>query len=390
MKTIKKDKLVSVFYLGYILYFTALYFDDLSVSFGPVGKLLKYVSYAVMLVSVTGKHINTKRAVKALFLMVTLTLFAAFTRDLYYLFFGLIILSSKYYDIEKIFKISFILLLVLASLTVAMSLVGILPNVNTGNANFSQRYGFGFYHSNVLPMVLYYLMAYRMVIKSYSIKPAEIFIWCAAAVAVFTQCRSRNGFITVACLALGYFIYRKRTSYKLLYFAAKFSTAVISTLLLIFSLMQGLYLKSMYIINRFFTGRLAMAYHQMKVTGLHFINLRSKYDYGDEKYVLDSGYLYTIIHYGILFVFLYFVFQYCCAKNNKYNAIVLVVILVNVLANTIDNDLYSYNMLPFLLFAANGVNWGFSLKSPQAVKNIILNINKKSYVRRKNESDKIC
>ena len=73
-----------------------------------------------------------------------------------------------------------------------------------------------------------------------------------------------------------------------------------------------------------------------------------------DTFVLDSGYLYLAIHYGLFFTLIYSIFQIILAKKYEYNVIALLVFLVNTITNAIDNDLFSYNMLPFfVLLAAN-------------------------------------
>lgn len=349
---------ISLFYVGYILYFISLFFDDLPIDVGMIGKIIKYTSYLVFLLTILEKNITRKKAIISFGIFVLFATIGLFTKDLYYCFLVIILFSSKYYNPYKILNISYYLLIFLTLITIITSLIGILPNLNTMNRNYSERYAFGFYHSNVLPMVLYYLYAYRVSIKKEKINIKEIVIWLIISVIIFSKCKSKNGFIAVLILTFGYIYYKNRSQYKMLYFFAKYSVAIISFIFLVLTLAQGMYLKSMYVINKLLTGRLGMAYHQIKTTGLHMVNLKNKsvYSESEKTFVLDSGYLYTMIRYGIFFIFIYIVLQYICARKNKYSPTFLIVILINSLVNAIDNDLFSYNMLPFWIIAVSKVD----------------------------------
>ena len=69
--------------------------------------------------------------------------------------------------------------------------------------------------------------------------------------------------------------------------------------------------------------------------------------------VLDNGYLYIILRYGILVLFFYFFIAYLLAQKNKKNICILGTIVMVFIANFVDNDLVDYSFLPFILWAFN-------------------------------------
>ena len=69
--------------------------------------------------------------------------------------------------------------------------------------------------------------------------------------------------------------------------------------------------------------------------------------------VLDNGYLYVLLRYGILILLIYFFIAYCLAKKNKGNACVLGALIAVFIANFVDNDLVDYSFFPFILWAFN-------------------------------------
>ena len=345
----------SLYTVAFILYFISLFMDDLALSFGPVGKLMRYLSYGIFLV-VALTRCKTARAQQLTAVCIVFSMgLAVFTRDIYYCAFVIILAASYKQNPKTVFQLSFYLLCILTIATVLLSVVGIFPNLNTANQNYESRMSLGFYHSNVLPMVVCYLLGYRFMIKGNSIKHSELFFWGLLSLGVYHICKGRNGLIGSILLIVGFIIFKNKNKFKVLYYASMFSTLMTSVILLILSVLQGKHYRSLYLINNLFTGRLALAYHQINSTGLHFINLMNKNSFAlFDTFVLDSGYLYLAIHYGLFFTLLYSFFQIIIAKKYKYNAIALLVFLVNTITNAIDNDLFSYNMLPFLvLLAAN-------------------------------------
>ena len=83
--------------------------------------------------------------------------------------------------------------------------------------------------------------------------------------------------------------------------------------------------------------------------------------------VLDNGYLYIILRYGILILFVYFLIAYRLAKTNKRNVCILGTLMAVFWINFVDNDLVDYSFLPFILWAFNDVR----------VDSIIKNVEKK-------------
>ena len=119
-------------------------------------------------------------------------------------------------------------------------------------------------------------------------------------------------------------------------------------------------------IDTFFSGRFRLAIFKMRRIGLHLINIMSNESfvkdnitYVDGKdissIVLDNGYLYVILRYGILIILFYFLIAYCLSKKNKGNACVLGALIAVFIANFVDNDLVDYSFLPFILWAFNDV-----------------------------------
>lgn len=352
----------SFYMIAYIMYFISLFMEDLAIQFVPATKLIRFTSYFLFFILALSRCQNTRPLVIAAFIISMI--FAAFTKDIYFCVFIMIMLASNKQNPKTVFEVSFYLLSALTIIIVLLSAINVFPNLNTANQNYELRMSFGFYHSNVLPMVVCYLLGYRFMIKGNSINNNELLFWLVLSSGVFSVCKGRNGFIGIICLIVGYLFYRNKNVFKGLYYVSMFSTLGASVLLLVLALMQGRQNRVLYDINRMFTGRLALAYHQIHSTGLHIINLMDKNNFSlVDSFVLDSGYLYVAIHYGLLFTFVYSAFQIVLAKKYKYNAIALLALLVNTITNSIDNDLFSYNMLPFFVILAANIDSNTMIKT---------------------------
>lgn len=101
-------------------------------------------------------------------LMFTL-LYAMKTGDLYWSILILLIYNSKRAKIEEIYKISLNIIVIGIISVFILCVVGILPDVLTTRNTVEQinynRHSFGFYHSNVLPLLVFYLEVYYICIK---------------------------------------------------------------------------------------------------------------------------------------------------------------------------------------------------------------------------------
>ena len=105
--------------------------------------------------------------------------------------------------------------------------------------------------------------------------------------------------------------------------------------------------------NSVMTKRLSIAYAQYLSMGLHLFNKMDWSTYAKYRYVLDNGYIFVAMRYGLAFLPFYWVVHFFAARKNKYLPVVLVALTVISLTNFIDNDLLSYGYLPIILLAFN-------------------------------------
>lgn len=315
-------------------------------------------------------------------LMFTL-LYAMKTGDLYWSILILLIYNSKRAKIEEIYKISLNIIVIGIISVFILCVVGILPDVLTTRNTVEQinynRHSFGFYHSNVLPLLVFYLEVYYICIKKEKVRDAMLAFFVIIANIVNFFCHSRNALILSCLLSMFVFLAKRKKKhlYKVLYQTTILSIPCMSTFsfAMMFLLLKGGIWNT---IDSFFSGRFRLAIFKMRRIGIHFINIMSNEFFvkDDITYVngqnintiaLDNGYLYIILRYGILILLFYCIVAYFLAKKNRWNVCILGTVIAVFVANFVDNDLVDYSFLPFILWAFN--DW--------KANNIVKNMNEK-------------
>jgi hypothetical protein len=332
--------------------------EDLAISNTILISGIRYFAYFLLVLSIGKRAVSRKKLINFTVTLLISALISIVTRDIYYGVILVLILASNNIDDKRVMEYSYKVLCVLTLITIALSLVGIIPLVVTNRilGNTGTRYGMGFYHSNVLPAIIFYLYSYRVMIEQEKIRIGEVAAWTALSILIYKLCLSRNALF--CCVLLTLFVLcskskrvKEKKPSKILYRSSFAIIIILPILLLITMIFQGNNILLLYNINKSLSGRLAIAYHQYEITGLKLINFMSKDSYQAVARIIDSGYLYVALRYGLLFLIFYVVIQYKYVKKYQFTRLALCVILIVVLENAIDNDLFSYGFLPYILIA---------------------------------------
>lgn len=347
---------IHFFEIGYVLYYCALFLEDLPLEAGILSKLLRYSAYLCF-----GVHYLTTRpawqelaCVVALFIINFVVGFGI--RDFYWAITLTILFAFRSVNVERVLKMSFITLLTMTVVTLLFAVVGVLPNNNTMRGGDEiARYSMGFYHSNVFPLVVFHLLGLRILIVSsrQRITILELLTWVIMTVVTYFACGSRNALIGTSLCIVIYFIVeyvnRRTIVWKIMLFVAKWVVCFCVVFSVILLLLQGTNFPIAHRINSLFSGRFGLAYAQMKKTGLAFINTMPRNLFG----VLDNGYLFVILRYGLLYIVLYILMYYYLAVKYRKNLPALAVFIIAAAMNMVDNDLLSYGFLPLMVMTVN-------------------------------------
>lgn len=355
----KCDYKINIFYCAYFLLFVSFFMSDIVVSNGLVIQLFRYTSYLLMIVGLIKKNIKNNNIYWYFGAFVICLGISLITRDVYWCTIILVILAMAEQDMREIFKISYFTMLILTIVVVLLSIIGVIPNVENMRLGEEEiRLGLGFYHSDVLPLILFYLIVYRIILSRNNVSFKRVIIWIVSTIMAYLICGSKNGLMgTIILLIMFLIITRKKFSKShILLFLSRFVVVFLSIGSFFIMYFQGIGDAKLYVINNYFSGRFAIAYHAMTSIGVHLVNFMNGDKYTEtisQWFVIDNGYLYVMLRYGILFIIFYYVIHWAITKKYKDNYYIIIVSIAVAFTNFVDNDLFSYNFLPILLLAFN-------------------------------------
>lgn len=365
------------FYLSYICLYISLFMGDLyrTDSIADIAKIIRLFSYVLIVISVFQYKFTIKEFFKLfIFFILTLT-YGISTSDFYWSILVLLIYGSKQIKVNNIFTVSTIIIKCGIVLVLFFCLIGILPDAITTRDSTTAAYDYirhslGFFHSNVLPLLLLYLEIYYVFMRKGKVSSTKIMVFTILAIFLYFICNSRNAFI-LSCFLSCFTVIENHTKSnnsisRLLYSATKFSVPIMAAFSysMMFLLLKGGVWNA---IDAFFSGRFRLAIFKMRRVGLHLINIMSNEEFITDNVsyvngkvlntvILDNGYLYIMLRYGILIVIFYITVSYLLAKKTKGNSCLLGTLIVVFFANFVDNDLVDYSFLPFILWAFNDLS----------------------------------
>lgn len=380
----KKDILP---YLSYIMLYVSLFCGDIYNIDGlnTVTRALRLGAYALITVSCIDLRMKKIELLRMIMVIVLTLLYGIKTGDLYWSILVIFIYNTKRINIRTIYEISYGIVLVGIVIVLTCCVLGILPDVLTSRSTIENieynRHSFGFYHSNVLPLLIFYLEVYYICIAKEKIRKATIVHYMSAAIIASVFCKSRNALISSAILSV-FVIFKHRkcqSKHTPLYMMAVAEVPCLSlfSFVMMFLPTKG---STWDVVDMAFSGRFRLADYKMRRVGIHLINVMSNKDFLNDNIayvdgktmntiVLDNGYLYVMLRYGLLILLFYFIVSYLLAAKNKENTSIMGAIIAVFMINFVDNDLVDYSFLPFILWAFN--DW----KSNYVIRNMEDRIN---------------
>ena len=342
--------------IAYVLYFISFFINDIAFTSESIQltlvKIVRYLAYLLFVIYfVFLECVKKKKIVVSLLAILFAAFCTYFTGDIYFATLAFVILSSYYIKPYHIFRVSYIVLILSTLFVVLGSVIHIFPMINSPRKNGNgARLGLGFYHSNVLPLILFYLICYKIVISKKRIHLFRIACWILAGLVVYKLCDSKNGLICCLLTVFGYLVFSKtKKGNGFFLFLAKYSIVFLSLFSIVMMLLQGTNSEFSLLLNRLMSSRLSISYSQYSRMGLHLVSLMDSNTYIDQRSVIDNGYLYIAMRYGFIYLMLYWFTHFKFAKKHYNQPLVLGILIVISLANFIDNDLQSYGYLPVVL-----------------------------------------
>lgn len=351
-----------LFYIAFILYYIGVFFTYVETDYGEtIKKVMVLLTAGCLMVNLVfgfTRSINIRSVKLTAVIFVFIFAAAILYRDFFIIIMFLFGINLYFMNsnIRFLFKWSLALLVFLTVFVMALCFVHVFDNVVTYRDKVP-RYSLGFYHSNVLPLIILYLTMYYHVEKS-KITFLSFVIFEVLGVAGYVACKSRNSFLAMQLFFVLMFVTSKMNRskhYKLFLFICRFVIIFTAALSLVLLYLYAQNAKIAIIANEVFNNRIYMADLYYHFQDFKLMNLMTSDHYKRIALTLDNGYYYTTARYGALFLLVVYWLLNSLAVDfrNKRNKAGLVAVIIITLSNFIDNGLYSYLFLPFMIYSIN-------------------------------------
>lgn len=303
--------------------------------------------YSILLVFmfVVRRHYKLKEL--GIFIITVFTfLFAGYhTRRIFILTYALFLINAFHYSsFNKLVKAVIVGALSSRFVVILMTLIGVIPNLVLSRRG-GDGYCLGYDYVWQVPYGVFFSFLSYFYLKGNNIKWSDIFISLIINHLLYLTCRVRLVYYLWYFSELLYILFIKLNIVK------RFGNVITGVLILAFPVLflAELYLGYNYnstnpiitIINSFASGRLRLNYVALStypVTLLGQFIETSKASLTTQYFYLDSGYLYTLLGYGVILMTLVLIMYcyltwYACSTNNKSMVIWLIMVMLFTVSN---------------------------------------------------------
>lgn len=348
-----------IFLIAYICFFISLFIGDIGINSGKIrafSKIWRYISYIASFIQLWMHKGNSKRLVAELTIFVITMMFFVFTKDIYLPMLVILIIGSRDSSEKKICKISLAMLIGGTVLTVLGNMVGFIPDIMTAKAFSTEmtRHSYGFNHSNVLPnnlLMIEILMAWTF--KEHITKRL-IVIFFLVHVGIYYLTMSRMSLMIGLLLTVGLLVLKVRMFSKVKKALLDKIAYVLTIFYSSFSIIMMFLVNENALVNRIdlvFSNRFWAAFLKMKNVGFKIFNFNSNEFFYHDEIVLDNGYLFITMRYGLIALLAVNIISIVLIKRYKKQPYNILCIICVFSISFIDNLFLSYRFLPFMIFA---------------------------------------
>lgn len=315
----------------------------------------KYVSLIIMIIGMFYSKYSKKELILFIILLLLDLVILVNSKVLIFIIISLFAIVSTNINDENILKLAYYTLLIYTIFTLVLLIIGVYDDEITnrwvgGNA----RHTLGFYHSNVLPLIYSYLVGYGLACEIY--KKRHYFLLVILNFVIYYLCGSRNVFFTTLLLITGKWLADsllkkeklKKVFNSVLFFLAKYIVLILTTISLVIPLLVE-HIKLLNILDYILSYRFTAIAKIIQIEGIHLITSITNEAYFSNEIVIDNGYAFLAIRYGIIILLFLSGIVYLIAKRYRDNTFALILIIVVSCVNFIDNDIIDYSCLPYLI-----------------------------------------
>lgn len=373
-----------VFLVAYTLFVLSYFVMDIeqnTYDFSTVSSLIRYAALIVGIIGCFVVRKITMNNLKIFLIVFAFGLFSfIFTHSTFFMGVGILSLYAYKINDKEIVALTLKIVLISTIAVILLQFAGVFENVLTKRwlySNEAGRNSYGFGHSNMLPLIFMYITAYSIIIKKKTIKLGRLLIYALIAILIYIHCDSRNAFFVTLLMCflvlLNKYFVRSRRLKKVVGFLAKYIVAVCA----IFSILASLAITKIPALNQIdflLSNRLSYSSQMFKKYGVHLVTHIDKEVYLSDSVILDNGYILTTVRYGLVYVIILVIISYFLGKKIQDDVYLSIVMVAISMSNFIDNDLFDYSCLPFMLIAIKATLGSRSLKTLHK-KQAILRIN---------------
>lgn len=346
-----------LFFISYMLFVFSLFNRDVSNMsiFYSFSIVAKYVSLIIMIIGMFYSKYSKKELILFIILLLLDLVILVNSKVLIFIIISLFAIVSTNINDENILKLAYYTLLIYTIFTLVLLIIGVYDDEITNRwVGGNTRHTLGFYHSNVLPLIYSYLVGYGLACEIY--KKRHYFLLVILNFVIYYLCGSRNVFFTTLLLITGKWLADsllkkeklKKVFNSVLFFLAKYIVLILTTISLVIPLLVE-HIKLLNILDNILSYRFTAIAKIIQIEGIHLITSITNEAYFSNEIVIDNGYAFLAIRYGIIILLFLSGIVYLIAKRYRDNTFALILIIVVSCVNFIDNDIIDYSCLPYLI-----------------------------------------
>lgn len=359
-----------IFCIYFIMYYFALFMNDIAIDntvTEPLVKLIKIISCILAIVEISNKKINKINFGFFILEFALISVLFLSSHDIAGILLLIISFCSFAIDKNKIFKISLFCIVIFTVITLLLCFMGIVPNIITRRTGLSykNRYSLGFLHSSNLPLNFFYFFTYYIALHKGKITIKIFCLFSLSSFLLYKICGSNNAFLGVISICFILLVGRIFQSNKLFNIIVKLISKNIFLILFILSFIpvflreKGIKMEWWYYYDTIFTNRTYLGSTLYRMIGIHFINFMNSEDYFSNYIVIDNGYMFILLRYGIYAAVLFIILNRMIYKYYRDNINMLLIFIIIAAVNYTDNDFLSFGYLPFMIITINNINCNF-------------------------------
>lgn len=356
------------FYFAFVFYYLGLFVQQVNIRFSDqLRKGLFLISIGILIIDIlkSQKTVISKslKTIVWIFIFIVVLGIATYTKDFFLMAILFFAFSVKDLDIDKLFKITFYILLVASITVVLMSILGIITELvrvrTTGFYSGNIRHALGFNWPLVLPNIVVFLGAFYGIYKK-RLKWTYFVFWQLVGIVVFKFCDSRNGLIALEILLImqlvcnrckgnGFISHLYR---RILILLSRYTFPAIALLSFI---LLSLYRNGDslgYFLDEVLAHRLRWALYNFNLYPASILKIDSFENFKNTAtYVTDNGYFYAVLRYGYSYIIILSILLYTASRyfENKRRYFGLITIIIISITNFIDNSLFSHGFFPIII-----------------------------------------